>query len=352
MSGCLQRGKFIPVRERASLRATGPAGPATTACRTLSGAGMEATLREFLEHAPVFLRTPEGEILYWTEGCCELYGFTREEAEGRASGELLKTVFPEEPDFIEAQLHDRGEWSGRLRQTTKDGREIWTVSTWKRRQSTDPVGWIVIEQNAEITSQVELEEQRALLARELEHRVSNLLTVVQSLARNSFPNAPPEQRKAFENRLVALAEANRLLREASWDEAGLREIIQDVAAAIGIDGRLVLDGPEVTISARHVMGFALAIHELGTNALKHGSLSVQTGLVKVTWAADTNCQHVSLRWEEKGGPSPKPPTRQGFGTRLIQSAVPGKLGSPIKLRFEPSGLVCDLRLSLAEAGNG
>jgi two-component system CheB/CheR fusion protein len=312
---------------------------------------MEATLREFLDHAPVFLRTPEGEILYWTEGSRELYGFTAEEAQGRLSHELLRTQFSEDLAAIQERLLDRGEWTGRLRQTTKHGRAIWTVAVWRLRQSTDPAGWIVIEQNTDITSQVELEEQRAILARELEHRVKNLLTVVQSLALNSFPNAPAEQRRTFENRLVALAEANRLLREAAWDEAELREIICEVAGAIGIEDRLRLEGPNAMISSQQVMSVALTIHELCTNALKHGSLSVPTGWVEVTWTTQTSSQRLALRWEERGGPRPKVPSRTGFGTRLIQSAVAGQLGSPIELRFEPTGLICDIRLSLAGTGD-
>lgn len=308
---------------------------------------MEATLREFLDHAPVFLRTPQGEILYWTDGCRELYGFTGDEAQGRLSYELLKTDFPEDFASIQAKLLDCGEWTGRLRQTTKSGRVIWTVAVWRLRKSSAPAGWIVIEQNTDITSQVALEEQRALLARELEHRVKNLLTVVQSLALNSFPNAPADQRRTFEDRLVALAEANRLLRQAAWDEAGLCEIISEVARAIGIEHRLRLEGPAATIGSQHVTGVALAIHELCTNALKHGSLSVPAGWVEVTWNIEAGSQQASLRWDEKGGPRPEPPVRKGFGTRLIQSAVAGQLGSPIELRFEPTGLVCDIRVPIA-----
>lgn len=351
MSARLQLPEFKAATDRLSMGPAPPAGPATTACHIPAEAVMEATLREYLDHAPVFLRTQEGQILYWTQGCCELFGFTAEEAQGRIAHDLLKTEFCDDLATIRAELLERGEWTGRLRQTTKNGLAIWTVAVWRLRQSSDPAGSIVVEQNTDITSQVDLEEQRAVLARELEHRVKNLLTVVQSLAMNSFPNAPAEQRRIFESRLVALAEANRLLREAAWDEADLRELVREVSRAIGIEDRLRLEGPDITIHSQHVTGLALALHELGTNALKYGSLSVPAGWVDVAWNLNAGSGEVALNWVERNGPSPKPLARKGFGMRLIQSAVASQLGSPIELRFDPGGLACEMKLSAARSSN-
>jgi len=307
---------------------------------------MEATLNEFLNHAPVFLRRPDGEILYWTEGCAALFGFSAEEAQGRNSHELLQTIFPEDLARIEAQLQKYGEWSGRLRHTAKSGQNIWMLSVWRFREGTNPSGPIVIEQNSDITRRVELEEQSALLMRELEHRVKNLLAVVQALARMSFPDAPAEQRGKFEHRLRALSEATRLLREASWEEAPLAGIVTEVAQGLGIASRIRLDGPPVMISSNHVMGLALAIHELATNALKHGALSTEAGHVELGWTVDPESpSHIDLEWREHGGPSVSPPARTGFGTRLIRHAVALQMDAPVDLRFEPGGVVCRLRLA-------
>ena len=307
---------------------------------------MEATLKEFLNHAPVFVRRPDGEILYWTEGCAAQFGFSAEEAQGRNSHELLQTVFPEDLARIEAALEATGEWSGRLRHTTKSGRNIWMLSVWRFRHGTNPSGPIVVEQNSDITSRVELEEQSALLMRELEHRVKNLLAVVQALARMSFPDAPAEQRGKFEHRLLALSEANRLLREASWEEALLTDIVAEVAGGLGITARISLDGPAVMISSAHVMGLALAIHELATNALKHGALSAAAGYVELSWTVDPeNPSHIDLQWREQGGPAVSPPAQTGFGTRLIRHAVAAQIDAPVELRFEPGGVVCKLRLA-------
>lgn len=308
---------------------------------------MEATLREFLDHAPVLVRRPDGEILYWTEGSSELFGYSRSEAEGRDVHALLKTVFAESREAIDAALQTKGEWTGRLRQTTKSGRSLWTLAVLRLRDRDASAGPVVVEQNTDISAHIALEEQRDLLARELEHRVKNLLTIAQALARNSFPDADPRQLDKFQKRLAALGDANRLLREGSWDEADIRQLVKEVARALGIDERLRLEGPRATIGSEQATGFALAVHELCTNALKYGALSAGKGYVSLTWSVDPDGDHVAVRWAETGGPPPAPQRRAGFGSRLIQRAIPGR--APVALRFEPEGAVCEMRLSLGSA---
>jgi len=306
---------------------------------------MKETLREFLNHAPVFVCRPEGEILYWTQGCEELFGYSPEEAQGHIFCDLLRTEFPEDLASIEAKLRATGEWAGRLRQVTKDGRSLWVHSVWRLRDGVEPAGLMVLVQNADVTAQVRLEEQKNLLARELEHRVKNLLTVVQSLARRSFPDAPEEQLGKFEDRLIALAETNRLLREENWAEADLCALVIQITRALGADRRIRPHGPNVTIGSQDAIAFALGIHELCTNALKHGALSVPEGHVEVTWVLESDRRHLRVRWEEMGGPMPTPPQKAGFGMRLIEHAIARQIGSPVKLRFEPSGVVCEMRLA-------
>lgn len=305
---------------------------------------MKDSLRDVLDHVPVFVCRPGGEILHWTDGCEELFGYTKEEAQGRLSHELLRTVFPDDLATIESKLAAERKWTGRLRHVTKDGRAIWVLAVWRSRHGVEPAGPIIVKQNTDITAQVELEEQKIILARELEHRVKNLLAVVQSLARTSFRDAPEEQRRTFENRLVALAEANRLLREESWEQADLGDLVMEVARAIGVDRRVTPHGPKATIRSQHATSLALAVHELCTNALKHGALSVPGGRVEVSWRMAADQEHVLVRWEEMGGPEPNPPAKFGFGMRLIEQAVAGQIGSPVKVRFEPTGVVCEMQI--------
>jgi PAS domain S-box-containing protein len=116
---------------------------------------VEATLAEYLSHAPVFVRKRNGEIIYWTLGAEELYGFSAEEAVGRISHDLLQTTFPEELAVIDARLAAEKQWHGRLGHTTRDGRRIWTESLWRLRR-----GDVVVEQNTDVSDRVELERQR------------------------------------------------------------------------------------------------------------------------------------------------------------------------------------------------
>ena len=154
---------------------------------------MDVGLVEVIAHLPVFVRRFRGEIVHWTPGCQELFGYDAAEAVGALAHELLKTELPEPPEAIARKLQARGQWSGRVRHTNKSGRELWVEAVWRLRESDNPGGPIVVEQNTDITERVALEEKTALLARELEHRVKNILNVVQALARMTFPDAPKAQ---------------------------------------------------------------------------------------------------------------------------------------------------------------
>ena len=227
---------------------------------------MENALAEYLSHAPVFVRRLDGTILYWTTGAEELYGFTAEEAVGRISHDLLQTVFPEEVAVIDARVHADKQWRGRLCHTARDGRTIWTESLWRLRRAD-----LVVEQNTDITDRVELERQRELATLELTHRINNMLTVVQAVARTSFGTSNPDGLRDFDRRLRALSEANRVLTQGHWERPFLRKIILEVAQAMEVEDRIFLDGLDAELRPSAAIAYTLAFHELCTNALKHGT---------------------------------------------------------------------------------
>lgn len=300
---------------------------------------MEKILADHLAQAPVFLRRLDGEIVFWSQGVQELYGYSAAEAVGAISHDLLRTQFPEPLAGIERQLVTRGEWQGRLGHTAKDGREIWTETLWRRR---DPAVDIVVEQNTDITERVALERHRDALARELDHRVKNTMAVIQGLARMSFGKADAAHVRQFDERLLALAGAHRLLQREHWEHALLTALIGEVAQTLGVADRIVIDGPAVRLQPTAAVSYALAFHELCTNALKYGALSVPAGRVDVAWSLDADAeQHINLTWRESGGPPVSPPKAAGFGSRLISRVVARELGTPVALRFEPEGLVCE-----------
>lgn len=299
---------------------------------------MERTLADYLAHAPVFIRKLDGEIVYWTQGAQELYGYTPSEANGRVSHSLLHTQFPEPLEDIDARLLGEGEWRGRLRHVARDGLIVWTESLWRLRR--DGPGGMVVEQNTDVSERVALERHRDALTLELDHRVKNTLAVVQGLARMTFRDNGGRFEE-FEQRLIALSEAHNLLTRRHWEHAYLKELIEDVARMLRVEGRLRLDGPEALLSPNAAVSYALAFHELATNALRHGALSRPEGRVDIRWTiSDAAAPTISLVWRESGGPPPTPPHGEGFGARLIRGVVSRELGAEVQIRYEADGLVC------------
>ena len=172
----------------------------------------------------------------------------------------------------------------------------------------------------DVTAAKEADENQKLLTRELQHRTKNLMAVIQSIAMGTFPAGDPRL-EAFRSRLHALAEAQNLLTEANWGGAYLEDIVGRELASFA--GRISIDGPRVLLRSNAVQGFTLVVHELATNAAKHGALRAPAGRISVRWSVEGNGAEPALRfrWEEHGGPPAQPPQDKGFGSVLLEHAV-------------------------------
>jgi PAS domain S-box-containing protein len=195
-----------------------------------------------------------------------------------------------------------------------------------------------------ITEQKTNEVRRQLLVNELNHRVKNSLAIVQAIARQTFrskASAPDVQ--AFSDRLAALASAHNLLTQSDWQAAEVADIVQQTCNVHAFD-RINAAGPSVGLSPAAALSLSMAVHELCTNAAKYGALSNDLGSVSVTWrCADDVFEFV---WRESGGPPVAQPTHRGFGTRMIKAALQGQPGGEVELRFEPDGLICEMRMQM------
>jgi two-component sensor histidine kinase len=193
------------------------------------------------------------------------------------------------------------------------------------------------------------EQQHAFLLAELQHRVKNTLTVVQAIASQTLRARAPHAHleRALTDRLIALAKAHNLLSEDAWRGAPLRELLAHALEPfLGPHGeRMSLRGEELELPADTVVGLALCLHELATNATKYGALSTPDGRVEVTWAAAGG--RVSLEWREQGGPAVTPPTRKGFGSRILLKGVTGRARPKLSIDFPPEGLVWRAEFDLA-----
>ena len=184
------------------------------------------------------------------------------------------------------------------------------------------------------------EERQDMLVGELNHRVKNTLAVVQSLAHQSFrnPTTPEHAINAFEARLQALAATHNLLTQEGWKSAAMSDVVQLALAPFCSPLRCVVGGPPITLTPQAAVSLALAFHELATNASKYGALANDTGVIHVSWGLTGEV--FQLEWREEGGPLVEPPSRVGFGSRLIKRSLAAELGGTIDMDFCPQGLVC------------
>ena len=196
-------------------------------------------------------------------------------------------------------------------------------------------------------------DEQNILARELGHRVKNVLGLVQALASQTSAEgrSGEEFQKAFMGRLRALSQAETLMFEAAGKTVDPRRLAEAVLEPHRADRpeAVVIEGEPAQLDARDGRMLGLALHELATNAAKHGALSVPEGRVSVCWRLEATesgpCLH--LIWREADGPEVTPPERKGFGTRLLEDIVSHELDGSAKLSFEPEGLVYRLVFPVA-----
>jgi PAS domain S-box-containing protein len=281
-----------------------------------------------------------GGIVYWSKGAERLYNFTAEEAIGRSSHELLRTRSPVPMQEIEWQIAHEGSWYGELTHTTRDERTVVVESRLVRVQYSG--GTYTLETNRDITERKAHEEYVHLLTREAEHRAKNLLANVTAMVQLSQADTPDGLKESIQGRVAALASVHSLFAKSQWTGAELGSLVKQELAPYSRNERMrtQIDGPSVVLRPDLAQAIALALHELATNAAKYGALSVAEGQVRVEWSCAEDRQLV-VRWTEAGGPPAKPPTRKGFGTRMMQSMIDGVNGR-VKLDWHAEGLACEI----------
>lgn len=203
----------------------------------------------------------------------------------------------------------------------------------------------------DVTDRRRAEEQQKLLLGELNHRVKNTLATVQSLVVQSLRTAPDLSafRQTFEARIIALAKTHDVLTRSHWEGACLAEIFEEELAPYRCSGnRISLQGEDVFLTRSRALSLGLVVHELTTNAVKHGALSSELGTLDIKWETETreNGKWLRMHWRENGGPPVSRTGRQGFGTLLLGRSIRDELLGEADLRFEPSGVECDIAFPL------
>lgn len=233
-----------------------------------------------------------------------------------------------------------------------DGRRLTILANAAplRGESGDVVGAVVVA--IDITERRKSEEARRLLTNELNHRVKNTLAIVQSVAMHTLRGASDVRtaEQALSERLVAMARAHDILTRENWVGADLRQLAAGAIAPHGGD-RVRLSGPAVWLPPSLSLSLSLALHELAANAVKYGALSTATGSVDLSWTvrAEESGTRLAMSWKEEGGPPVSPPTRQGFGSRLIKRSLSAEIDGEVEMDFAPGGLRCRLEATIRRA---
>jgi two-component sensor histidine kinase/DNA-binding response OmpR family regulator len=194
----------------------------------------------------------------------------------------------------------------------------------------------------DVTDRKEAEERQNLLAREVDHRARNALAVIQSIIRLTRAKSVDDYVGAIEGRIKALARAHTLLSDSRWNGADLATLVAEELAPYRGGDRVTIEGPDISLQPSTAQGLALALHELATNAAKHGALSSLNGKIVLSWRLRPDA--LVLNWAESGGPPIAPPAARSFGLRVIRASIEQQLDGKASFDWDPKGLCCSFSI--------
>lgn len=332
--------------------------PAVTARARLETA--EARYHAVFDQAAIGVArvAPDGAFLEVNDQFCAMMGYGREDMSG------LKFQDITHPDDVGANLAktqallagEIGTYSMEKRYISKAGEVVWcdlTVSLVRDRAGA-PDYFVSIIHDIGPRKQAEAEQKRhedqlKLMINELNHRVKNTLATVQSMASQTL-RGESDSDVAYEKlsaRLLGLSQAHDVLTRERWHGANLNEVIERALSPfVGASReRVTMRGPLVRLPPEGALSMAMMFHELATNAVKYGAFSTDGGRIELDWSLGEGGT-LDLVWKEAGGPPVSPPTRIGFGSRLIERGLRGELKGEASLTYAPGGLVCAMRATL------
>jgi PAS domain S-box-containing protein len=317
----------------------------------------EQQLRSILESVPAAIYTTDkdGYLTYFNEAAAELWGYRPEIGKQRWCGTFKIVLFDGT-----VVPHDQCPMAAAV----KTGQPVYGIEAYAERPDGtripcapfptpmfDEDGNVVggINMLVDISQQKAIQDRQSILVRELDHRIKNNLATIQAIAGSTIRNSRTmdDFQQAFTGRIAALSKTHSLLTGNEQKHVPLKQLL-DNELAIYEDGevqRIILAGPEIMLPAHISVSFGMAIHELTTNALKYGALSVLAGVLSVSWTLEGT--RLVLRWEESNVPITGQPTRVGFGSQLLQRLLPHQLGARVEMKFAPDGLKADISIEIA-----
>ncbi|HZV83763.1 MAG TPA: GAF domain-containing protein [Brevundimonas sp.] len=298
----------------------------------------------------IFLMDGRQHCIYLNAAAERLTGFTLTEMDGRPLHDVIHHTRPDGSPFplhecaIDRAFPENDRQQGEEVFVHKDGHfyPVAFTASPVRNDAGGTVGTVI--EVRDISQEKLGEEARTMLMREVDHRARNALAVVQSLVKlTEAPDTESYKTKLF-GRISALARAQGSLAERRWEGASLRDIVCEELVALCPAENFDVRGPDVLLRADQAQPVSMVVHELATNAFKHGALSQPGGRVEVRWVREKGA--VVLHWRESGGPRVTPPQRRGFGSRLIHQ-LSQQAGATVEKDWLPDGVQATLRLPVA-----
>jgi PAS domain S-box-containing protein len=296
-------------------------------------------------------KEPTNPIIFVNDAFLQLTGYAREEVLGQSFNFLMaRGTDPDSLSRIEAAFASRFTGGSEISYRRKDGTLFWSAILIS--PVLDERGEVVqhFASFVDLTDHKQEQAQSRMLIAELNHRVKNILATVQSIVWQALRNAtdPDVIRESIESRLFALSRSHDLLTLENWEGAGLLDLItaalEPFGAANGRSEHVIITGRNIRVSPKVALALGIAFHELATNAVKYGAFSNNVGSVLISWTIEPSPEgeRLLLRWRESGGPPVTPPSRKGFGSRVIERGLPLELDGTAHLDYKADGLVCTI----------
>jgi PAS domain S-box-containing protein len=294
---------------------------------------------------------PGHAVLFVNDAFLGLTGFSREEVLGADFQSLLALAAgPEARSIVEAAFDGEYELESEIHYRRENGSEFWAsifVSP-----VCDAAG-VVVQYFVSIHDLTEHRKEVAQSKRlidELNHRVKNTLSTVQSIVTQALrrPAGPDVIRESIESRILALSQSHDLLTIGNWQGAGLHDLVDTALhpfeVVAGHAERFTISGQNLHLSPKQTLTLAVALHELATNAVKYGAFSNNEGSIEISWALvpDVEGDRLVLHWRERGGPPVRMPTHKGFGSWVIERGLAHELGGAVALEYLEHGVVCTI----------
>src|SRR5215470_7758921 len=316
----------------------------------------ETRLQEALTAGAVtaFEWSPRSGLSLRSENAAQILGFDPQQT--FTAAQFLARVHPDDrarfKTLVDSVSVDNPSYSTTFRFIRPDGRKVWLEET--SRAEFDTVGRFVRLKGLtrDITRRKQAEKRQDLLIAELDHRVKNVLARVAAVIVHTRRRCGTMDDfiKALHGRIQSMAAAHGLLSQSRWSGVALSDLIRHQLAPYTTDANTTISGPEIMLTSGQTQAVAMVIHELVTNAAKHGALSSPDGSVSVSWHR-TNADAaatLTITWRELGGPPIKASVKCGYGSSLIRDLIPHELGGTVDLVFASDGACCEIEIPLGE----